>query len=61
MTAAVVLGAWAAAWVGVLVALAGFVPAVLWQAAANHRSTVATRTEILDEAQVAVAPPGFLA
>jgi hypothetical protein len=58
VAAAIVLGALAAAWAGVLAALAGLVPAVLWQAAANRRSTLAARTGILDEAQVALAPPG---
>ena len=58
VAAAVVLGALAAAWAGVLAALAGLVPAVLWQVAANRRSTLAVRTGILDEARVALAPPG---
>lgn len=58
VAAAVVLGAAAAAWAGVLTALAGLVSAVLWQAAANRRNTLAARTRILDEARVALAPPG---
>lgn len=58
VAAAVVLGALAAAWAGVLAALAGLVSAALWQAAATRRSTLATRTGILNEAQVALAPPG---
>ena len=58
VAAAVVLGALAAAWAGVLAALAGLVPAVLWQAAANRRSTLAARTGLLNEARVTLAPPG---
>ena len=58
VAAAVVLGARAAAWAGVLAALAGLASTVLWQAAANRRSTLAARTGILDEARVVLAPPG---
>ena len=58
VAAAVVLGALAAAWAGVLAALAGLVPAVLWQAAANRRSRLAARNGILNEARVALVPPG---
>ena len=62
LAAAVGLGAWAGIevgpWAGVLAALAGLVSAVLWQAAANRRSTLAARTGILNEARMALAPPG---
>ena len=57
VAAVVVLGALAGARAGMLAALAGLVPAVLWQAAANRRSTLAARTAILDEARVTLAPP----
>jgi hypothetical protein len=57
VAAVVVLGALAGARAGVLAALAGLVPPVLWQAAANRRSTLAARTAILDEARVTLAPP----
>jgi len=47
LAAAVGLGAWAGIevgpWAGVLAALAGLVSAVLWQAAANRRSTPRSR------------------
>lgn len=58
VAAAVVLGALAAAWAGALAALAGLASTVLWQAAANRRSTLAARTGLLDEARVTLAPPG---
>ncbi len=61
VAAVVVLGALAGAragvLAGVLAALAGLVPPVLWQAAANRRGALATRTGILDEARVTLAPP----
>ena len=58
VVAVVVLGALSGARAGVFAALAGLVPAVLWQAAANRRSTTATRNDLLDVARGTLAPPG---
>ena len=61
VAAVVVLGALAGALAGtragVLAALAGLVPAVLFQAWVDRRRTLTARTAILDEARVTLAPP----
>ena len=55
---AIVLGVLAGAWPGALAALAGLASTALWEIAADRRTRVRARGELLDDAARDLVPPG---
>ncbi|MGO9296536.1 MAG: tetratricopeptide repeat protein, partial [Streptosporangiaceae bacterium] len=57
VAAGVLLGVLAGGLPGVLAAMAGLIPAILWQAATDRRNTTQDRATLLDQADRALVPP----